>query len=136
MRAHRMNPRFFAIFALAAVSGAHELAVSGTRFLVDGKPFAYTGISFFNAIYNPAFQKDRVTWLRKFQRYGVNVLRIWAQWDNQRGFVDGCPDCSLYFPDGRLRMDRVATLKSILADADREGMVVELTLFSQESWHD
>jgi hypothetical protein len=131
-----MNARLLAIFLLAAASGAHELTVSGTRFLLDGTPFPYTGISFFNAIYNPAFHADRLTWMRKFQRYGINVLRIWAQWDNKRGFVDGCPECSLYFPDGRLRPDRVERLKSILADADREGMIVELTLFSQESWHD
>jgi hypothetical protein len=118
---------------------AHEITVSGTRFLLDGKPFPYTGISFFNAIYNPEFNRsseDRVRWLRKFQKYGVNVLRVWSQWDNKRGFVNSCADCSLYFPDGKLRAENVARLKQILAEADREGMAVELTLFSQESWHD
>jgi hypothetical protein len=33
-------------------------------------------------------------------------------------------------------MNNVEQLKQILADADHEGMVIELTLFSQESWHD
>ena len=33
-------------------------------------------------------------------------------------------------------MENVGRLKGILTDADREGMAVELTLFSQESWHD
>jgi hypothetical protein len=74
--------------------------------------------------------------MAKFQRYGINVLRIWSQWDNKRGFVDGCPECSLYFPDGRLRQERVGRLKQILTDAGRAGMVIELVLFSQESWHD
>jgi len=118
---------------------AHELTVSGTRFLLDGKPFPYTGISFFNAIYNPAFNKspeDRQAWMRKFQRYGINVLRVWAQWDNKRGFVDSGPECSLYFPDGRLRPERMAALKAIVADANSLGMVVQLVQFSQESWHD
>ena len=125
--------------SLAALAGAHELTVSGTRFLLDGQPFPYTGISFFNAIYNPAFNRgseERTAWLRKFQRYGINVLRIWSQWDSKRGFVNTCPECSLYFPDGRLRLENVARLKQILADADRERMAIELTLFSQESWHD
>jgi hypothetical protein len=129
----------FLLLAFASIAGAHELTVSGTRFLLDGKPFPYTGISFFNAIYNPAFNKssaDRVAWMRKFEKYGINVLRIWSQWDNKRGFVNACPECSLYHPDGRLRMENVQRLKQILADADREGMVIELTLFSQESWHD
>lgn len=114
----------------------HELGISGTRFLLDGKPFPYTGISFFNAIYNPAFNRsseERVRWLRKFKSYGINVLRVWAQWDNRRGFVDAAPEHTLYFPDGCLRAENVATLKAILADCDREGMVVELTLFSHES---
>ena len=50
------------------------MTISGTRFLLDSKAFPYTGISFFNAIYNPAFNRssgDRVVWLRKFQKYGA-----------------------------------------------------------------
>lgn len=117
----------------------HEITVSGTRFLLNGKPFPYTGISFFNAIYNPAFNKsseERTQWLRKFGRYGINVLRVWSQWDNKRGFVDSGPTSTLYHPDGRLRTEHVERLKGILTDCDRQGMVVELALFSQESWHD
>ncbi len=127
-----------ALCALAPAAAA-EITVSGTRFLLDGKPFPYTGISFFNAIYNPAFNRgsaERTEWLRKFRRYGINVLRVWSQWDNRRGFVDGCAECSLYLPDGSLRRERVAALQSIAADADREGMVIELALFSRESWND
>ena len=119
-----------------ARAGGHELSITGTRFLLDGRAFPYTGVSFFNAIYNPSFggnHKERVRWLRKFQRYGINVLRVWAQWDTRRGFVDSGPDCTLYFSDGRLRTANVERLKQILVDADREGMVVELTLFSRQS---
>jgi hypothetical protein len=115
----------------------NEIAVAGTAFLVNGKPFPYTGVSFFNAIYNPAFNKssaDRRAWLRKFRGYGINVLRIWAQWDSSRGFVDAAKDHTLYFPDGTLRKGHVQTLHAILADCDTEGIAVELTLFSHESW--
>jgi hypothetical protein len=117
----------------------HELAIAGARFLLDGKLFPYTGVSFFNAIYNPNFNRsseERVRWLRKFKTYGVNVLRVWAQWDSKQGFVDTRADCTLYFPDGRLRSDNVDRLKEFIVAADSEGMVIELTLFSQESWHD
>ena len=116
-----------------------ELTVSGTRFLLGGKPFPYTGISFFNAVHNEAFNKsseDRLQWLRKFQKYGVNVIRVWGQWDNKRGFVDSCPECSLYTPSGDLRPGPIGRLKQICADADAVGTVVEVALFSQESWHD
>jgi len=117
----------------------HTISVSGTRFLLDGAAFPYTGVSFFNAIYSPAFNKDsqqRLAWLEKFRQYRINVLRVWCQWDNKRGFVDSSPASTMYEADGRLREGHLKTLKSILTDADRLGMVVELVLFSQESWRD
>lgn len=131
------------IGALSPLVGASDssdphLTISGTRFIQGGHPFPYTGVSFFNAIYNPAFNRDpaeRQRWLTKFQRYGINVLRIWAQWDNPRPFVDAGPEKTLYHPDGRLLDTHVATLKAIVTDADRAGMVIQLVLFSQESWH-
>lgn len=117
----------------------HELAVEGTRFLLDGRPFTYTGVSFFNAIYNPSFNRDsaaRRAALQKFRRYGVNVLRVWAQWDNRRGFADAGPTSTLYRADGGLCAGPLATLKAMLADADAGGVVLELCLFSQESWRE
>ena len=69
------------LLVLAAQACAHEITISGTRFLLDGKPFPYTGISFFNAIYNPAFHRtpeDRARWLQTFRKYGINVLRVWC----------------------------------------------------------
>ncbi len=104
-----------------------------------GTTIPYTGITFFNAVYNKAFNQssaERRQWMGKFRRYSINVLRIWAQWDSRRGYADTCADCTLYFPDGRLRQPNVDRLKEIIADADAEGMVIELTLFAQESWHD
>jgi len=129
----------FALLLLASPLVAGELGISGTKFTLDGKPFPLNGVSFFNAIYNAEFNRSsevRREWLRKFHRYGVNTLRVWAQWDNKRGFVDTCPTCSLYNSDGSLRAEHVEKLKAICADADREGTAIELVLFSQESWHD
>jgi hypothetical protein len=127
----------FALLTLPLAAG--EITVSGTSFLLDGKPFPFQGVSFFNAIYNEEFNRSsevRRAWIRKFQRYGINVLRVWAQWDNARGFVDACPTCTLYQPDGALRPDHAATVKAIAQDADALGVVIELTLFSQESWRE
>lgn len=118
-------------------SAAHTLTVSGTRFELDGKHFPYTGLSFFNAIYNPAFNQSsaaRRQWLTKFRRYGINTLRIWAQWDSRRGYADSCPGCTLYDADGGLRQQHLQRLREIIADADAEAMVIELCLFAQESW--
>ena len=120
-----------------AAQPASELTVSGTGFLLDGKPFDYTGVSFFNALYNPALHRsseERQRRLTRFHDYEVNVLRVWAQWDNPRGFVDSCKECTLYQPDGGLRAGPVRRLKDLATDAAKLGMVVELVLFSQESW--
>ena len=90
-----MRLRLLLVTLLLAASpgAARELSISGTEFRLDGQPFPYTGLSFFNAIYNPAFNQsaaERKQWLAKFGKYGINVLRIWAQWDSRRGYADTC----------------------------------------------
>ncbi len=102
-----------------------------------GQPFPFTGVSFFNALYNPAFNRshaERQQWLAKFRRYGINVIRVWAQWDNKRGFVDAGPQATLWQSDGGLSAAPLATLKAVVAGADEAGMVVQLCLFAQESY--
>jgi len=118
---------------------SHRLAIAGTHFTLDEKPFPYTGISFFNDIYNPSFNASsaaRIAWLKKFQSYGINVLRVWCQWDNGRGFVDASPKSTLYEADGTLHTSPLSALKAILADADQLGMCLEIVLFAQESYEE
>lgn len=107
---------------------------------MDGEPFPWAGVSFFNAIYNPAFNASsssaRREWLETFRKYGITVLRVWCQWDNGLGFVDAGPGQTMYHPDGRLREEHLQTLKGILADTADAGMVVELVLFSDESYRE
>jgi hypothetical protein len=123
----------------AQAQNKHELSISGTSFYLNGKLFPYNGISFFNAIYNPAFNKssqERIGWLQKFQRYGIQVIRVWAQWDNKRGFVDAAATATLYASDGQLHPQHLSRLKDIIQDADGLGMAVELALFARESWNE
>lgn len=118
---------------------AGELSISGTRFQLDGKPFSYVGLSLFNAIYNTNFNASseaRTVWLKKFQSYGISVLRVWCQWDSKRGFADASPASTMYQPDGSLREEPLRRLKEILRDADALGICVELVLFAQESWRE
>ena len=125
----------FAVFPQAQ----NTIKVDGLGFTLNGEPFNYTGVSFFNAIYNPTFNKDdasRETWLKKLKSSGINVIRIWGQWDNKRGFIDTSPTCTLYENDGRLRPNHLNTLKKIIAAADRLDMVVLFVLFQRESWED
>jgi hypothetical protein len=127
------------VAALASAQNNPLLTIRDSRFELDSKPFPFTGVTFFNAIYNPAFNRDSATrrrWMEKFRSYGINVFRVWAQWDCHRGFADSTASTSLYFIDGKLRQPHVETLKHIAQDAGELGMCIELTLFSQESWHD
>jgi len=133
--------RAFGIWTLGfgISAAASQLTISGTRFELDGKPFPYTGVSFFNAIYNTNFNASseaRVARLKKFQNYGINVLRVWCQWDSARGFVDAAPTHTMYQPDGSLRVEHLRTLKEMLRDADSLGLCIELVLFSQESFRE
>ena len=117
----------------------HVLEIKDLGFTLDGKPFYYTGISFFNAIYNPTFNKSdesRKFWLEKLKAHGINVIRVWGQWDNTRGFVDTCPTCTLYESDGRLSTKHLNTLKKIIQAANEKEMVVLFVLFQRESWNE
>jgi len=63
----------------AKAQSKHEITISGIKFLLNGEPFPYTGISFFNANYNKTFNESsavRRQWMRRFQHYGINVLRL------------------------------------------------------------
>jgi hypothetical protein len=76
-------PLLTAGFAFVVFAEPNVLAVRDTRFELDRMPFPFTGVSFFNAIYNPAFNKDSATrrrWMKKFRSYSINVFRVWAQW--------------------------------------------------------
>jgi len=70
---------------VAMQKAPHEVGISGATFQLDGKPFVYTGMDFFNVVLNPTLNSSptvRQEWIHKFQPCGINVLRIWAQWDN------------------------------------------------------
>lgn len=116
-----------------------KLEIRGTRFYLDGAPFEFTGISFFNAIYNQEFNKSsevRRAWIRKIREYGINVFRVWCQWDNARGFADGGKESTMYHPDGSLDNVHFTRLKEFVSDAAKEGSVILLVLFSKESWNE
>jgi hypothetical protein len=111
------------------------LSIQGTRLLLNEEPFPYQGLSFFNAIYSPAFNRNadhRRAWLQTFLDHGINALRVWCQWDFDRPFVDLHPDHIMYTSKGDVRAEHIETLIQIVEAADSLGMVIEVTLFSHE----
>jgi hypothetical protein len=121
------------------------LAVNGTQLELDDQPFYFQGLSFFNALYNPAFNVDnaqRRRWLSYLKSWGVTALRVWGDWRVCNGWVDEGPDNSLwlypgrqsrnvlYEPWGELAGEPLMRLKRLLTIADGLGMVIELALFT------
>jgi hypothetical protein len=113
------------------------LGVKGTRLTLDGQPFFWQGLAFFNALYNPSFNKsdeDRLAWLRKFKANGICVLRFWCQWDfpPRHKNVDLSPDATMYTETGEIRETSWQRLAALLTAADSLGMVIEISMFQAE----
>jgi hypothetical protein len=122
---------------VAAKAATGVVGIDGIRLTLDGQPFPFTGLSFFNAIYNPTFNRDpeeRRRWLRLFRDNGVNALRLWSQWDFRppRSFIDVGPTQTMFAESGEIREEHFQTLTVMIGELDRLGMVLELTLFSHE----
>jgi hypothetical protein len=138
---------YIGLIILAAVSMLYTQArgqknvitIRGTSFEMNGEPFEYTGVSFFNAIFNKEFNKSsqvRKEWMQKFLNTGINVLRVWCQWDNIRGFIDGGEGNTIYNNDGSVKPEYLDRIQAIVSDADEKEMVILLVLFSRESWNE
>jgi hypothetical protein len=114
------------------------LGIDGTRLTLDGKPFFWQGLTFFNALFNDAFNRsndDRLGWLRTFQANGISAVRVWCEWDfpAPRRFIDVAAGRSLFTPLGDIREEYWRKLVALIEAADSLGMVVEVCMFANES---
>lgn len=101
-------------------NGHTILAIEGTRFTLNGKPTFLLGISYYGGLGAPEefIRRD----LDDLQRHGFNWLRLWATWESF-GHDDSAVDAK-----GRPREPFLGKLKWIVAECDRRGMVVDVTL--------
>jgi endo-1,4-beta-mannosidase len=103
-----------------AAMAATELKIKETRFTLNGRPTFLLGISYYGAL--GASEETRRRDLDEMQRLGFNWLRLWATWhafENDVAAVDG---------EGSPRPQFLARLQSLVADCDRRGMVVDVSL--------
>jgi hypothetical protein len=96
------------------------LGVRGPQFTLDGAPQFLYGISYYGALGAPEefARKD----LDEMQQHGFNWIRVWATWSaftNDVSAVDG---------EGRAREPFLSKLKWLVAECERRGLVVDVTL--------
>ena len=97
-----------------------QLQIAETQFTINGRPTFLHGISYYGAL--GARRQFVVRDLDDMQRHGVNWIRVWATWsafDNDVSAVDN---------EGRARESYMEKLEWLVAECDRRGMIVDVTL--------
>ena len=119
--------RFIALFLFCVVSlqppraqGATVLGIEGTRFTLDGKPTFLLGFSYYAGL--GASEEFIRSDLDDFQKHGFNWLRVWATWSS----FDS--DVSAVDVQGQAREPYLGKLKWLVAECDRQGLIVDVTL--------
>ncbi len=108
------------VAAAARPAMATELAVEGSRFTLDGKPMFLPGVSYYGAL---GASRDFIrSDLDDMQRLGLNWIRVWATW----GAFDN--DVTAVNRRGQPREPFMSQLRWLVAECDRRGMVVDVTL--------
>lgn len=105
--------------ASQALAGT-ELGIEGKTFTVNGKPTFLLGISYYGAL--GASKEFILADLDDMEKYGFNWFRLWATWaafDNDVSVVDG---------QGEARRPHLDKLRWLVAECDRRGITVDLTL--------
>jgi hypothetical protein len=109
-------------------SGPTVLGIEGTRFTLNGKPTFLLGASYYGGLGAPEdfVRRD----LDDLQRHGFNWLRVWATWRSADA------DVSAVTPDGQAREPYFGRLAKVIAECDRRGLVVDVTLFRDAGTRD
>lgn len=111
-----------AMVAMVAACDATEtvLAINQTRFTINGKPTFLLGISYYGGL---GARRELVCRdLDDLQRLGFNWLRVWATW------AYGGEDVSAVTPAGEPRERYMKRLEWLVAECNRRGMIVDVTL--------
>jgi len=101
------------------------LGLESARFTLNGQPVFLLGISYYGGLgaSDPSIQQD----LDDIQRHGFNWIRVWATW----GAFDH--DVSAVDSQGQPREPFLARLRWLVAQCDRRGLVVDVTLTRNQS---
>jgi hypothetical protein len=106
--------------AEGAAPPATRLGTRGTRFTINGRPAFLYGISYYGAL--GAADETARRDLADLKRRGFNWLRVWATW------AAFGADVSAVGAGGKPRAPFLKKLRRLVAECDRQGIVVDVTL--------
>jgi len=110
----------------AAADGTKTaLGIRGDKFTINGKDTFLLGISYYGGL--GASRRFIRQDLDDMGRLGINWIRLWATW----GAFGG--ETSAVDSDGRAREPYFSKLKWLVAECDRRGIVVDVTLHRDSS---
>ncbi len=101
------------------------LGVDGTRFTLNGKPEFLLGFSYYGGL--GASEEFIRQDLDDFQKRGFNWLRVWGTWDAFEHSI------SAFDLEGNPRKPYFEKLKWLVAECDRRGLVVDISLSRQNT---
>jgi hypothetical protein len=101
------------------------LAIEGSHFTINDKPIFLLGFSYYAAL---GASEDFIRQdLDDFQRRGFNWLRVWATWDGFNYSI------SAFDISGERREPFFSKLEWLVAECDRRGLIIDITLSRQNS---
>ena len=104
----------------ARSQGATVLGIRGTQFTLNGRPTFLLGLSYYGGLgaAEATIRRD----LEDAQKYGFHWIRVWATWAAFGQDVSAVDD------QGRPRTPYLEKLQWLVAECDRRGIVVDVTL--------
>jgi hypothetical protein len=110
----------FQAMGLLQSAASIVLATEGTHFLINGHPRFLLGLSYYAGLGAPEeyIRKD----LEEADRLGFNWVRVWATWASFGS------DVSAVGTYGQPREPYFGKLQWLVAECDRRGLVVDITL--------
>jgi hypothetical protein len=106
--------------SLAAQAGAAELGLLGSQFTLDGKATFLLGISYYGGLGAPP--RFVAADFRDLAAAGFNWVRVWATWESYGEAV------SAVSVQGEAREPYLSRLVALAREADKRGIVVDVTL--------
>ena len=97
-----------------SAGAAASLGISGKSFTINGTPTFLLGVSAFDAVGKISNQD-----LDGLKERQFNLIRVWLYWRDLN---------VAYQSDGTLKPEKEAQLKDLIEEADKRGIVVDVTL--------